>query len=68
MAALGMVTKALIIVLLGIVVGVALGTVFSQVYPTIEIDGSLALLFGVIGLLIVMAGRALWRAIKGDKT
>ncbi len=67
MAALGMVTKALIIVL-GIVVGVALGTVFSQVYPTIEIDGGLALLFGVTGLLIVLAGRALWRAIKGDKT
>ncbi len=68
MAALGMVTKALIIVLLAIVVSVALGTMFSQVYPTIEIDGSLALLFGVTGLLIVLAGRALWGTIKRDKT
>ena len=63
-----MATKALIIVLLAIVVGVALGTVFSQVYPTTEIDGRLALLFGVIGLLIALVGRALWRAIKGEKT
>lgn len=64
----GMVTKTLTIVLLGMVVAIALGTVFSQVYPTIKIDGSLALLLGITGLLIVLASRALWRAIKGDKT
>lgn len=64
--------KTLIIVCLTIVFGVALGTVFSKAYPTIEIDAGLALLAGVAGLLIalfiVLAGPPLWRALKGDNT
>ena len=64
----GTVAKTLTFVLLGIVVAIVLGTVFSQVYPTIKIDDSLVLLFAIAGLLIVLASRALWRAIKGDKT
>ncbi len=67
-----MVTKTLIIMLLGIVVGVALGTTFSRAYPTIKIDFSLALVFAVYGLSIVLAGDTLWltlwRTIKRDKT
>ncbi len=67
-----MVTKTLIIMLLGIVVGVALGTTFSWAHPTIEIDFGVALLFAAYGLSIVLAGdilwRKLWRAIKRDKT
>ncbi len=67
-----MVTKTLIIMLLGIVVGVALGTTFSRAYPTIKIEFGFALVFAVYGLSIVLAGdilwRALWRAIKQDKT
>ncbi len=63
-----MVTKTLIIMLIGIVVGVALGTTFSRAYPTIEIDFGLTLVFAVYGLSIVLAGDILWRAIKRDKT
>ncbi len=60
--------KALIIAVLAIMVGVALGTLFSQVYPTIEIDGDLDLLFGVNGLFIVLGGHAVCGTIKRDKT
>ena len=62
-----MVTKLLMIVVLGIVVGVALGTIFSWAYPTIEIDFGLSLLFAIIGLLIVLVGDKLRREMKRDK-
>ena len=68
MAKLDKAKNTSITVLLGLLVGVALGTMFSRAYPTIEIESGLALLFAVVGLLIVLAVRALWHAIKRDKT
>ena len=45
-----------------------LGTSFSVIYPTVETDFNLAFLFSIIGLLIVLTIRFLWRAIRKKKS
>jgi hypothetical protein len=47
-----------------IIVTVGLGTLFSFVYPRVELDLSLASLFAFAGLLLSLAVRGAWRAIR----
>lgn len=54
---------SLVLALTGIVVSILLGTLFSLVYPRVEIDFSLAMLFLIVGVLIVSTIRGLWRAV-----
>jgi hypothetical protein len=56
-----------IILVSSILVAVGLGSVFSFVYPTVNIDFDLAFLFMVVGLLIVLAIRGMWQAIWHKK-
>jgi hypothetical protein len=58
----------LIILVSGIVVAVGIGTIFSLVYPKIEIDFSLAFLFILLGLLLVLAVYRVWQVIGQKKT
>lgn len=46
--------KLLRIVVIGFVIAITLGTLFSLLYPTVEIDFSLSLLFIVVGLFIAL--------------
>ena len=58
----------IIILLSGIILAVGIGTVFSLVYPRIEIDFSLAFLFIPVGLLLVLAAYGAWQAVRQKKT
>ncbi len=60
--------KLLNIVICSIIVAVGLGTIFSLVYPRVEINFGLASLFALAGLLIVLAIRGAWKAIMHKKT
>lgn len=51
------------IVLSSIILSVSLGTVFSFSYPTVKINLSLASLFVLAGLLIVLTVRSAWKTI-----
>lgn len=53
----------LTILLSSIFVAAGLGTLFSLVYPRVEIDLSLASLFMLVGVLIVLAARGVWKTI-----
>ncbi|MCI0558922.1 MAG: toll/interleukin-1 receptor domain-containing protein [Nitrososphaera sp.] len=53
----------LTILLSSIFVAAGLGTLFSLVYPRVEIDLSLASLFMLVGVLIVLAVRGVWKTI-----
>lgn len=55
-----------VIVLAGIALAVALGTVFSRVYPGVGVSTELALLFAVVGLAVAAGAWGLWRWIKGS--
>jgi hypothetical protein len=57
----------LIILISGIMAAVGIGTIFSLVYPNIEIDFSLAFLFILVGVLLVLAVYGAWQAIGQKK-
>lgn len=46
-----------------IFIAIALGTLFSLVYPKVEIDFSLAALFVLVSMLLTVAIRRLWKAM-----
>lgn len=46
----------------GMFLSLLIGTLFSLVYPRVEIDLSLATLFLIVGLLLAGAVRGIWRA------
>jgi hypothetical protein len=56
---------ALLLLVSGIMVALGLGTVFSRVYPSIEITFNLVLLFMLVGWLLVLTlwgiGQTLWQ-------
>jgi hypothetical protein len=54
--------------LTGIMVSIGIGTVFSLLYPRVEIDFSLAFLFILVGLLLALAVGRAWQAIWRKKT
>ncbi|MCB1752969.1 MAG: toll/interleukin-1 receptor domain-containing protein [Gammaproteobacteria bacterium] len=58
---------SLILILTGILMSLVLGTLFSLVYPRVEIDFSLAILFLIVGVLIASTIRGLWRAVWHDR-
>ena len=60
--------KLLIILVGSIVVAVGLGTIFSRVYPRVEIDFTLAFLFMLVGLLLILAVWGIWQVIWRKKT
>lgn len=51
------------IFLTGVFIALGLGTLFSIIYPRVEIDFSLAALFLIVGMLLVFATRGVWRTI-----
>ena len=53
----------LAVLLSSIFIAIVLGTLFSLVYPKVEIDFSLAALFVLVSMLIAVAIRGLWKAI-----
>ena len=56
--------KSLLAVFLtGVFIALALGTLFSIIYPRVEIDFSLATLFLIVGMLLVFAARGVWRMV-----
>ncbi len=59
--------KALIPFISGIMVAVGLGTVFSWIYPSIEINFNLAFFFMLVGWLLVSVMWGIWQTI-GRKT
>lgn len=59
--------KLLTILISSIFVAVVLGTVFSLVYPRVQVAFGLASLFALAGLLIVLATRGVWKAIQRKK-
>lgn len=52
------------IVLGGLLMTTALGTLFSRVYPRVEIDTGLASLLLLVGMLMVLAIRRIWRLVS----
>jgi hypothetical protein len=60
--------RLLIILVTGIMVSIGIGTVFSLLYPRVEIDFSLAFLFILVGLLLALAVGRAWQAIWRKKT
>jgi len=52
----------LLVLLLGIGIAVGYGVAFSRTYPLIEVDGSLASLFAILGLLTALAIVGAWNA------
>lgn len=59
--------KLLMTLVCSILVAVGLGTAFSFVYPTVEIDVGLAFLFAIVGLLIVLTIRGAWQILRNKK-
>ena len=59
--------KSFIISLMGIAFGISLATAFAMVYPSIESDPELFLLFGFSGLLLSVSGAGLWRLLRHRK-
>jgi hypothetical protein len=55
--------KALILLISGIMVAVGLGTVFSWIYPSIEINFNLAFFFMLVGWLLVSVVWGIWQTI-----
>lgn len=45
----------------GAVIGVVLGALFSQIYPTVPITAALAALFGLIGIAVALGVAGAWR-------
>jgi hypothetical protein len=60
--------KLPLILVSSIMVAVGIGTVFSRIYPKTEIDFSLAFLFIVVALLLVLSVYVAWQAIRRKKT
>jgi Uma2 family endonuclease len=58
----------LIIFLATTIVALMLGTAFSFLFPTIDVDPGLAFLLVVFSLLIVFVLRGVWHAVRPDKT
>jgi hypothetical protein len=58
-------TGSLIIILLaGVLIAVALGTLFSLAYPRVGIRVDLLFLFTLVGVLLAVAVRGFWRFIR----
>lgn len=53
----------LLVLLLGIGIAVGYGVAFSRAYPLIEVDGSLASLFAILGLLTALGIVGAWNAV-----
>ena len=53
--------------LFGLLLATALGTLFSGIYPRVEIDVRLASLFVLVGLSIAYAIKWLWHVIGSNK-
>jgi hypothetical protein len=51
-----------------ILVAVGLGTLFSSLYPRVEVDFGLASLLMLIGVLSVLATRGIWKVIWRSRT
>lgn len=52
-----------ILIVMVVVIAIGLGTLFSFVYPTIQSDAGLAVVFLLVAITIVLTGRSLWRLI-----
>lgn len=59
--------KLLMTLVCSMLVAVGLGTTFSLMYPTVDIDVGLAFLFAIVGLLIVLAIRGAWQMLRHKK-
>jgi TIR domain len=53
-----------IIGLCSLLTAIAIGTIFSFVYPHVEIDLSLVLLALIVALSVVLIARTVWRALR----
>jgi hypothetical protein len=60
--------KLLIILVGSMMAAIGLGTIFSRVYPRVEIDFSLAFLLMLVGLLLILAVWGIWQVIWRKKT
>jgi hypothetical protein len=60
--------KALSILVGAILVAVGLGTIFTRVYPRVEISVGLILLSALVGLSLVLAVYGVWQVIWRKKT
>jgi len=57
----------LAVVLNSILIAAALGTVFSLIYPRVEVDFALASLFVIVGMVITITIRGLWKTMWRNK-
>jgi hypothetical protein len=60
--------RAMLLPVSGIMVAVGLGTVFSWLYPSIDITFNLAILFMLVGWLLVLTVGGLGRTIRREKS
>ena len=56
-----------VVLLLGAAIATCLGLLFSSIYPDTTIDGKLALLFGLVGILIAILLYALALSFRGGR-
>lgn len=57
----------LAVIICSILIAAALGTLFSIVYPRVDIYFGLASLFLLVGIVIAITIRGLWKAIRSSK-